>query len=660
MERFYLNVPFEEKDIAKSRGAKFDGISRQWYYTNPRDEMLFEEWKPKTFITYSELSDEQQELIKRAKDGENVLVDACIGSGKTTAIQVLCNQFPEKKILYLTYNKLLKVDAREKIRLPNSTVTNYHGFAYKVLRQNGIRAGQSDLIHKFNLSKPITSGYNLLVIDEYQDIELEIADMLEHIKKCNPDIQIIAVGDMQQKIYDKTTLNVENFIDQFLGKYSKLKFTKCFRLCETLATKLGNIWGKTINGVNSQCQVLTMSLEDVTAFLAGQKLSNILCLGARNGIMSDVLNSLEEKYPSKFNKKTVYASIKDSEDGCVEPKSTSAIFTTYDGSKGLERKICVVFDYSQEFWKVRSDKPYVKYEILRNIFCVAASRGKEKIIFVKKEKEHLLSEKDLSTPFEENVPSVKITPPPFLMSTMFDFKYKEDVNECYYMLKTNRIQEASNIINIKENDELIDLSPCIGIYQEAVFFKNYDLSSELSFVKEFSDLHVNLPENPSIGQMILALTVYETSQKRYWSQVKEPFVSDYEKKLLIKRLSTVFKRKENIQTQCQFCLEDANNVLYSFEGRTDVIKNNIVYELKFVSELKHEHFLQLACYLVALHLEKGILWNVRNNEMYEVFIPDRKKFVEAVLKTVTKGSADAPILKDELCRVKSCSIPKAV
>lgn len=48
-------------------------------------------------------------------DGKNVLVDACIGSGKTTAIQELCNALPAyKRILYLTYNRLLKLDAKDK------------------------------------------------------------------------------------------------------------------------------------------------------------------------------------------------------------------------------------------------------------------------------------------------------------------------------------------------------------------------------------------------------------------------------------------------------------------------------------------------------------------------------------------------------------------
>lgn len=59
------------------------------------------------------LSDEQALFVNKALLGENILVDACIGSGKTTAIQHLCYAFPETtQILYLTYNKLLKLDAK--------------------------------------------------------------------------------------------------------------------------------------------------------------------------------------------------------------------------------------------------------------------------------------------------------------------------------------------------------------------------------------------------------------------------------------------------------------------------------------------------------------------------------------------------------------------
>lgn len=414
-----------------------------------------------------QLSNEQQIFIEKALHGENILVDACIGSGKTTAIQNLCNKLPStKRVLYLTYNKLLKLDAKSKIKKKNVTVTNYHGFAYKNLKKIGELVGISDLIQTFIKKKPSIEKYDLLIIDEYQDIEQELAELLQWVKDCNPDIQIIAVGDMEQKIYDKTTLNVESFMEKFLEEHLTLKFTQCFRLSNNLAAILGRVWKKQINGVNGCCKVEEMTKEDIVPFLADQEPADVLCLGARTGAMSDILNILEEKYPYKFNKKTVYATISDNDSmGKTEPNKDSAIFTTYDSSKGLERKICVVFDFTESYWRVRISKPQQSYIILRNIFCVAASRGKERIVFVKSD-EAMLSERTLSTFIKTNQKFDDLD-----MSQMFDFKYKEDVEKCFSQLKIDKLKpKDGSPINIKSTDDLIDLSPCIGIYQEAVFF----------------------------------------------------------------------------------------------------------------------------------------------------------------------------------------------
>ena len=71
-------------------------------------------------------------------------------------------------------------------------------------------------------------------------------------------------------------------------------------------------------------------------------------------------------------------------------------------------------------------------------------------------------------------------------------------------------------------------------------------------------------------------------------------------------------------------------------GYADVVKNNIVYELKFVSELQPTHFLQCAMYMIALNIRKGIVWNVRTNEIYEIEIKNKRDFLNAVVKTITK------------------------
>lgn len=582
------------------------------------------------------LTEEQKEFIKCALDGNNVLVDACVGSGKTTAIQQLCLAFPtSKRILYLTYNKLLKIDAKEKIKGKNITVTNYHGYAFMCLARMGIKAGVSDLIQVFLSTKPNAGNYDLLVLDEYQDIDQEIADMLDYIKTQNPKIQIVAVGDMKQKIYDKTALDIQSFIDNYVGTRKNLEFTRCFRLCNSLAEMLGRVWEKKIIGVNDDCKVSFMSKRKIVKYLSEQDPADVLCLGSRNGLLSEILNTLEEKYSNKYNKKTVYASISDNDkSGTTEPSKDTAIFTTYDSSKGLERKICVVFDFTESYWLVRVRQPQQKYEILRNIFCVAASRGKSEIIFVEND-EARLSEKTLSTPTDINL-DLK----PMAISQMFDFKFIEDIEECYRLLEVKKIdREDKSIIKIESHDDLIDLAPCIGIYQEAMYFEKYDINREFDLLQFLNkDKNIDASKYKSLDEKILYLTSLETKQKRYIKQVNHRIVEDEQKVQLEKRLDSVFKTTDDSQEICEikFAEKRNGNMAFSAVGYADVIKDKVVYELKFVSELSHEHYLQCACYVIAKKLKKGILWNTRTNEMYEIAIPDKNKFLDAVVKTITK------------------------
>lgn len=636
-DRIYLNVPFVEKDKAKALGARWDSVERKWYYTDPADKKKFAAWEIKEAMKLADLTDEQQELIERAKRGENVLVDACIGSGKTTTIQVLCNEMCDKKILYLTYNTLLKIDAREKITQSNVTVTNYHGFAYMCLKNAGISAGTSDLIQVFNAHKPaLGRRYDMVVIDEYQDIEQEIADMLEYIKEKLPNIQIIAVGDMQQKIYDKTTLNVVDFVRDYLVEYTTLNFTKCFRLSAEHAKRLGNIWGKTIEGVNPDCKVSTMGVFDVVRLLAEEDPSDILCLGSRTGDMSRVLNILERSYSDKFNKKTVYASITDEDRSSTHPTSQTAIFTTFDSSKGMERKICVVFDYTDEYWLTRAFQPFAKYEILRNIFCVAASRGKQHIIFVRG-KADLLKDEDLATPVEKEGENMR----PFDVVEAFSFKYKEDIEKCYKALEIKDItEEGSGTIDASNNDFLIDISPCIGVWQEAAFFHDYDIDAQIEYAIA---MHPNRPvpymkKDATLDDKIQYLVAFETSYDRYMTQVKPPFISDEHKAQIRERLATVFDGHEDVQGHGTFYFESDGGTLFEIDGRYDVRKDDTIYELKFKSELAHEDFLQLAMYLIMNEdCEKGVLWNVKTNQKYEVRINGKRKFLNAVVKCATKG-----------------------
>ncbi len=382
-----------------------------------------------------------------------------------------------------------------------------------------------------------------------------------------------------------------------------------------------------------------MIKEEVVTFLAQQDPADILCLGARTGALSDTLNTLEEAYPHRFNKKTVYATISEHDSmGKAEPREDSAIFTTYDSSKGLERKICVIFDFTESYWQVRISKPQQSYLILRNIFCVAASRGKERVIFVKSE-DDMLSERTLSTFVETNRKFEDLD-----MSEMFEFKYREDVEQCFSQLRIRRLTSGAPApIEIKSTDGLIDLSPCIGIYQEAVFFDHYQIDAaiklKLLFNPEWSRLYTKEVKNSSLDEKILFLVSLDTKQKRYRTQVRTPFVNQVQSQLIKARLNTRLKPDEYAQVECRidFAAQENGALQFSAKGFADVVKGNTVYELKFVSELTHEHFLQCASYMSAMHLPKGILWNTRDNTSYQIEVPDQRAFLDAVAKTVTKG-----------------------
>ncbi|EEC2730600.1 DNA primase, partial [Salmonella enterica] len=44
MARFYLNVPFEEKDLAKQKGAQWDQEQRKWFVPQGKNPIYFIRW----------------------------------------------------------------------------------------------------------------------------------------------------------------------------------------------------------------------------------------------------------------------------------------------------------------------------------------------------------------------------------------------------------------------------------------------------------------------------------------------------------------------------------------------------------------------------------------------------------------------------------------
>ncbi|MEC3977396.1 DEAD/DEAH box helicase family protein [Amycolatopsis sp. H20-H5] len=102
-----------------------------------------------TTVSPVPLSGEQRRMIDAVRAGQDVIVDATVGSGKTTAIQALCTEVGrDRKVLYLTYSKLLKADAQRRVK--HAKVQNYHGIVYPSLIRAGIKCGLDESLRRFN------------------------------------------------------------------------------------------------------------------------------------------------------------------------------------------------------------------------------------------------------------------------------------------------------------------------------------------------------------------------------------------------------------------------------------------------------------------------------------------------------------------------------
>ncbi|WP_331838287.1 hypothetical protein [Mycoplasmopsis agalactiae] len=438
----------------------------------------------------------------------------------------------------------------------------------------------------------------------------------------------------------------------------RISFTQSFRMPKEHGAMLGRVWNKNIVGVNENCEIEYKNKDEIIQFLSTQDPKDILCLGSRRGLITEVLNELENNYPEKFNKKTVYASIRD-EEKMVEPKKDSAIFTTFDSSKGLERPICVVFDWSYWYYGWRLQQYDTNPTIIKNIFAVAASRGKRKIIFLN-EYYDLLNEHELKNDLTIEEQLVRW----YRISDMFEHKFSEHLTDVYNCLEVDLIDIRDNsTINIKQNDYLIDLSPCIGIYQEASYFNSYNIKKEIEFQlikgSKWEEIYKKdfVVQRDTVNDLILFLTAMETNQMRYIKQAATDFVNEHEKKLIHNRISTMLGRNEIVQEGCGLVFRNhLNNYEMRIFGLADVVKDDTVYELKFVNELSQNNFLQTAMYMFALNLDKGILWNVKNNTAYNIKIKDKNDFANKVALAISKGNFkidinninyDAPWIKND-------------
>ena len=79
------------------------------------------------------LTGQQQQAVDLALEGHNVQVVACAGSGKTTILKRICCGMPQKRGLYLAFNRKNAEAAARKFPPDSVDCVTPHGLAYKAV-----------------------------------------------------------------------------------------------------------------------------------------------------------------------------------------------------------------------------------------------------------------------------------------------------------------------------------------------------------------------------------------------------------------------------------------------------------------------------------------------------------------------------------------------
>ena len=633
------------------------------------------------------LSTEQESVVDAAASGHDILVNATVGSGKTSTIMAICEELGDQRsVLYLTYSKLLKADARLRVR--RARVQNYHGVVYPSLKEAGIEVGISESVGAFNAAfedlKHSFPRYQTLVVDEYQDINEEYAQLIRNIKSLNPSMQIIMVGDPEQRVHANSNLDTRRFAAEVTRGVRRLPMTRSFRMGPLMGELLSLGWNKPVIGVNEDQVVRVMDQSEAIGYMLSLDPADMLVLGKRSGgALSSALNSVEYLRPEVFNKNTVYASIRDRSEAAEAPDG-NAIFTTFDASKGMERPVAFVYDMDEAYFDTRVLQPGSVPEVVRNIFLVAASRGKAEIVFVQQQTRSTSRWRDVQqagrdgadpddvrellddtvlTEYNADEPAIGVLPierlvrlpgmrAPQYRTAMdpahcFDHTYAENVIEAVETIQRTRLDPIGAEINIPNLDGLIDLAPVIDSYIGLMYFddaraEDFALASmEATAIARYRQLlsRRTRSKQRSPWNDALFLTAVTTDQERYLRQVEQAVSAEHDEQIIARLGQHLPRDARALMRQGIDGLvrsHTGHRAQLSFEGHIDALHDERAWVLKFAAELTREAFLEAAMHAVMGELPEAMLMNVRTGERWQVRVPDRQRFLDAVTTCVTK------------------------
>jgi len=350
------------------------------------------------------ISNEQWNMISYFEQKNHIMCHAVAGAGKTTTLLLCTRRFPDKKYLILTYNKRLQLDAQIKSngKVP---VYTFHAIASRLYAKN-IKDDTS--LKKVIVKQPSKKIYfDVIMIDEAQDMTIEYYILVRFLIRNNPSCQIIIVGDELQAINEYKGANREfltkadRIYEEFGGKWINCKLSISQRLTKTMAKFVNNqlyksniiVGGNTINenvkpiylslnfwidsNKNRVKDIIDRSVKKFgceNIFILAASVRELRKRTGKEPLIAWLIRCGLSEYP-------IYVSGNDDEVLNQDLIKGKLAILSFNAVKGCERKCVILISFDESYFKYFGKK-WDNIEKIPNVLTMAATRASSLLIVI--------------------------------------------------------------------------------------------------------------------------------------------------------------------------------------------------------------------------------------------------------------------------------------
>lgn len=584
---------------------------------------------------------EQSKILEAIINNHNVIVDAVAGSGKTTTSFLISEQMKDKKILILTYNRRLMDEGKVRIPFKHVDIRTYHSFASTYFKK-----GYTDMNLEFIIDQDVNNikpyGYDLFILDEQQDMTPLLFKLTKKIFKHNniDNPQICVFGDKYQTIYDYKgadcrylTLADKLYPSQY--EWVRLNLSTSYRLTPSNAEFINKCvlkYDRIIPGnkgfdikptymIGNLFSDIPDRLADLIDYYIKEKnysYNDIFVISptvrSNNGRFP--LNILENKLVRRGH--LCYAPSSDNVGINSKCSANKILFSTFHSTKGLERKIVIVYSMDSNYYNFGCNEDQPKNVCPCPIY-VAMTRVIEKLIIVHgNDKDYLpFIDKSLISTYTNITGHIK-------KIKYSETKNKLSVTDILRFLDPVTEKTALSMVNYKE-EKLPKLAK-IDLPSEV------ETSTGFEYVSDIIGTAITmLHKNPTykikdIFKKSLKNITYTNKWISRLNQIDNyDWITDAKAKKIISRMDKVIGTNNSYEIECT--IDDINGIV-------DIIdSNNCIWEIKCTSTIETVHILQLAMYAYIMGGRYTYkLYNPILNQMYTIsYTSDLKNMVYYII-----------------------------